>query len=359
MIVAPSFKIGGIQRELSTLANEFVKADIQVTYLSLLNSDRHFELDERVNVIVPSGKRGKSLISKIIYRMFLPLFIRENIKKFRPQVVYSSADTFNPIVILASLRTGVKVVVKDVTKPDRHFAWFTRVGKKYLYPKADGFIAQTNSAARFYANMFNNRLNTTVIGSMIEHISDVPVTNREKIILQVGRVSIEKGQDRIIEIFNLVKKKEDWKLYITSFGPLLETVKNKVKELGLEDSVEFVGFVDDLSELYSKAAIFVIPSRMEGFPNALIEAMSHGTPSVVFDTFPADEIIEQGKTGFIVSDGDYQGFANSLQQLMQDESLRMQIGEEGKSVNQRFSVQELSKATEEFLFNDHKCSNQS
>ena len=200
--------------------------------------DGQFELDERVKLIVPSRKRGKSLISKIIYRILLPFFIRENIKKLQPQVVYSSADTFNPIVILASLGTGVKVVVKDVTKPDRHFAWFTRVGKKYLYPKADGFIAQTNSAARFYANMFNNRLNTIVIGSMIEHVPDVPVSNRGKVILQVGRVSIEKGQDRINFVSRNDVRNRDQNL--KSFKTLLQEIVKRWPEVRFMSTDNFV-----------------------------------------------------------------------------------------------------------------------
>lgn len=351
LIVTPSFKIGGIQRELSTLANVFVERGIEVTYLSLLNSVCHFELDPRVKTIVPERKRRNHIVSKFIFRLLLPFFIRKNIKKSNAQVVYSSADTFNPIVILAALGLKVRVVVKDVTKPDRHFALITRIGKKLLYPKSDGFIAQTKSAADFYSKKFNNKLNLTVIGSMIKPVEHIDHSKREKIILQVGRVSIEKGQDRMIEIFNLIQDKKDWKMCITSIGPLLDTVKQQVKDLGLEDFVKFLGFVEDLEELYSKASIFVMPSRIEGFPIALIEAMANGLPPVVFNTFPANEIIQENISGYIIEDGDNKTFANRLKRLMEDNSLRIQMGDKARSDIKRFSVTELSKVTEDFLFN--------
>jgi GalNAc-alpha-(1->4)-GalNAc-alpha-(1->3)-diNAcBac-PP-undecaprenol alpha-1,4-N-acetyl-D-galactosaminyltransferase len=77
----------------------------------------------------------------------------------------------------------------------------------------------------------------------------------------------------------------------------------------LKNSVKLLGYVDDLDELYNKASIFVMPSRYEGYPNALIEAMSAKLPCVVFDSFPAEEIIEDKVSGFIIEDGDYESFA--------------------------------------------------
>lgn len=341
MVVSPSFHLGGIERTVSNLSNYFVTQNIDVSFVSLLRGDVFFELDKRIKVFFPTFQRKGNILNLVFYRLRLVLFLRSQIRKNTPDCILSMSDTFNGIVILGVLGLNVKVFIGDVTKPDRYFKWSTRLMKEYLYPYSNGFIAQTESAAEFYRRKFKDKLKIKVIHGAVKEVKTDYHIERESLIIVVGRLSIEKGQDRMIEIFEKVKNRMGWKLCFTADGPLKETLKAKIIEKNLSDEIILLGKVEDLDELYAKASIFAMPSRMEGFPNALCEAMVAGLPCICFDSFPAHEIIEDGIDGFIVKDGDYDAFANTIENLIESQSLRLEIGRNAQNINERLNLQKI------------------
>jgi GalNAc-alpha-(1->4)-GalNAc-alpha-(1->3)-diNAcBac-PP-undecaprenol alpha-1,4-N-acetyl-D-galactosaminyltransferase len=338
LIVSPSFHVGGIERTLSTLANFFISKNIEVVFVSCLGGEVFFELDKRITIIEPPFSRKGNILKLIFYRLRLISYIRQNYKKHQPDVVLSMSDTFNPIVIIANLGLPFKVFVGDVTRPDRKFKWTTKMGKKIFYPYTTGFIAQTDWAANYYRKEFKNKLNIKVIHGAVKavQIYEVP---KQNLIINVGRLSPEKGQDRMIAIFASLKNKASWKLGLTADGPLKKKLERMVVEMGLEEEVIFLGRVDNLDLLYSEASIFALPSRMEGFPNALCEAMAAGLPSVSFDSFPVAEIIQDNEDGFIIQDGDLVGFAMTIDTLIADKTLREKIGKKAMKISERLDIE--------------------
>jgi glycosyltransferase involved in cell wall biosynthesis len=350
-IVCPSFHVGGIERTLSVLANYFVTQNVKVTFISLLKGEVYFELDPCVNVIMPDFERKGNSITLALYRLRLIPFLRNEIKASRAQYVLSMADTFNPMVILATLALGKKVYIGDVTKPDRKFSFSTKIGKKLLYPFSTGFIAQTKSAAKYYKSKFGNKLNIRVINGSIKPIKkyDIP---RKNLILNVGRLSIEKGPDRLIEVFSLLKNKEGWTLGLTAGGPMKKALEVMVLDKKLQDTIVFLGNVENLDKLYAEASIFVLPSRMEGFPNALCEAMAAGLPCICFDSFPADEIITNGFDGVIIEEGDIQTMAGQIQYLMDNKVEREEMGKNALEIGNRLSVEKIGKEVLSFIISN-------
>jgi len=347
-IVCPSFHVGGIERTLSVLANYFVTQNVKVTFISLLQGEVYFELDPRVNVIMPDFERKGSSIMLALYRLRLILFLRNEINASRTQYVLSMADTFNPLVILATLALGKKVYIGDVTKPDRKFSFSTKIGKKLLYPFSTGFIAQTKSAAKYYETQFGKKLNIRVINGSIKPIEIYNIP-RKNLILNVGRLSIEKGPDRLIEAFSLLANTEGWTLGLTADGPMKKTLEEMVLDKKLNDKVIFLGNVENLDKLYAEASIFVLPSRMEGFPNALCEAMAAGLPCICFDSFPADEIITNGFDGIIIQEGDIHTMASQIQYLMDNKVAREEIGKNAREIGNRLSFDKIGKEVLDFI----------
>jgi glycosyltransferase involved in cell wall biosynthesis len=92
-----------------------------------------------------------------------------------------------------------------------------------------------------------------------------------------------------------------------------------------------------------------MPSRMEGFPNALCEAMAAGLPSISFNSFPVDEIIKDGEDGFIIPDGDYKLFGEKLELLMKDEGLRSIVGNKAMEIKERLSINTIGNKFIEFM----------
>ncbi|WP_290708932.1 glycosyltransferase, partial [Flavihumibacter sp. CACIAM 22H1] len=105
-----------------------------------------------------------------------------------------------------------------------------------------------------------------------------------------------------------------------------------------------------LSAYYSDSSIFVIPSRSEGFPNALIEAMAAGLPPVSYNFIGGpEEIIEPGKNGFLVEEGDIKGLAHAINKLASDKELRISIGNAAKQARFVYSNERITKRIAQFL----------
>ena len=347
-LVSPSFNIGGIERTMTTLANYFVSQGCKVSFLSCLDGTPYYTMDNSIVIYSPVKKRAKGSFGKILSYLRLVFFIRETLKKNNPDRVLCMADSYNPIVILASLGLRVPVFIGDVTKPDRHFNLFVRLGKRFLYPKSAGFIAQTNHAANFYRKKFGNKLNLTVINGAVKEmvLHNIPKKN---LIISVGRLSFEKGPDRLINAFSLTNCKNDWKLAFTSDGPMRDQLIKLTRNSEVDRNTLFLGKIDDIDRLYSEAKIFILPSRMEGFPNALCEAMASGLPCICFDSFPAHEIITNGWDGIIVKDGDIREMAKQIDLLAENEELRNKLGENALQIRERLNTEKIGQQVLNFI----------
>ena len=115
-------------------------------------------------------------------------------------------------------------------------------------------------------------------------------------------------------------------------------------------NVEFIGNVEDIEAYYEKAALFVLPSRNEGFGMVLIEAMAYENPVVSFSckAGPKD-IITDGKDGFLVPTGDFKDFASKMRCLMENKELREEMGRKAKESTKRFQVEGILDKWEDLL----------
>lgn len=146
----------------------------------------------------------------------------------------------------------------------------------------------------------------------------------------LGRIERSKG---IFTILDIVKDLESgFVLHIVGDGPNLEEARDKARVLGLSDDVIFHGkcIHKDFIKLY-KPDIFVFPTkRIEGFPMVLVESMFAGLPVVAFNMGGVSDAVEDGKTGYLVKEGDTKEFKKRLIELMSDPSLRFILGKNAK-----------------------------
>lgn len=167
-----------------------------------------------------------------------------------------------------------------------------------------------------------------------------------KRVIAVGRLDYQKGFDYLIDAWSLVAEKhKDWHLNIFGEGDLRKVLHNQIEGLGLQNCITLCGRTSDIEKEYAKHSIFVLSSRGEGFGLVLVEAASCGLPLVSFDCPSGpSEIIEDGKNGFLVEKvGDVQTMADRICRLIENESLRRQMGENAKSMVNKFSVDEIKE----------------
>jgi glycosyltransferase involved in cell wall biosynthesis len=140
-------------------------------------------------------------------------------------------------------------------------------------------------------------------------------------------------------------------LVILGDGPERDALQRRAAELGLKDAVLMPGVVKLPEQWLQHAELFVLSSRFEGFPNALLEAMQCGLPVAAFDcpSGPA-EIVRHEHTGLLVSAGDVAALAAAIARLAGDEDLSRRLGREAAAdVASRFSLQHIASMWEELL----------
>jgi phosphatidyl-myo-inositol dimannoside synthase len=141
-----------------------------------------------------------------------------------------------------------------------------------------------------------------------------------------------KGHDQLIRAWPLVRRLvPDAQLIITGTGDDVPRFQAAAAETGCGEAILFAGRVSDatLDMLYARAALFAMPGRGEGFGLVYLEAMCHGLPCIAGTEDAAQEVVEQGKTGFLVNPDNIPELAETLIQLLVNPSLRKEMGEAG------------------------------
>jgi glycosyltransferase involved in cell wall biosynthesis len=217
-----------------------------------------------------------------------------------------------------------------------------------MNPKAAGFIAQTSRAFEAKKKQFGAQFNQVVIPNAIREIKK---TNepKENIILYVGRFSWEKNPIALLQAFSSIENKSNWKLVMAGDGPQCEEMKDKASVLGVKESVIFLGAINDVDHWLNKASIFVLPSVLEGFPNALCEAMGAGLPVICFDSIPYESIITPDIDGIVIPYNDTEALASALNNLMEDQPRQFTMGERAYSKSRNWEVEKIVTKYSEFL----------
>ncbi|MCX4342806.1 MAG: glycosyltransferase [Kineothrix sp.] len=225
-------------------------------------------------------------------KLFLAsLQMRKWKRRYQIDVAVSFMEEFNYLNILSKGRE--KVITRVCTILSQEGEWVNLFFRKdivhFFYPKSDRIVVMSEYAKRdMYCN-FNipmNKMvkipNPVVTGNTQE--SSMGLEYGDKVIITVGRLAPEKQQERIIRAFSYVAASEkDARLLILGTGPNEGYLKNIAYKHKVKENVIFAGFKSDVAHYLKNSRIFVLASRLEGFPNGMIEAMANGLPVVTTD----------------------------------------------------------------------------
>jgi glycosyltransferase involved in cell wall biosynthesis len=171
-------------------------------------------------------------------------------------------------------------------------------------------------------------------------------------VVAAGRLTRQKGFGRLVAAWAIVARKHpDWKLDIFGAGDQA-SLQGRIDKRQLSDVITLRGFTADPYSHFAESAIYAMSSRSEGFPMVLLEAMGCGLPLVSFDcpTGPAD-IIQDGRNGLLVPDGDIKGLGAALNRLIENPELRRQMGAAGVEMAKQYEPDHVA-ARWERLFED-------
>lgn len=208
---------------------------------------------------------------------------------------------------------------------------------KRYFADADLLLALTAADADAWA--FDTMSNAGAMPNPL-HVTPGSVSPRtEPVVVRLGRLSFEKGQDMLLESWaEVAPRHPSWRLRLYGSGPEEADLRRRAAELGLEGSVEFPGATSDIEGALTGASIFALSSREEGFPMSIMEAMAYGLPTVAFDCAPGvRELLTDGDDGLVVTPGNTIEFAAALDRLMSAPELRHSLGETARESVRRFA----------------------
>jgi glycosyltransferase involved in cell wall biosynthesis len=348
---------GGAARVAVQLAGAWAEQGRRVT---LLTTDQGLEpspytLHPRVSHR-PLGLRGDSRhpLEAAWRNLTRVLRLRRALRASHPDLIVSFIDRNNILCLLATraLRP-IPILVAERTDPQVRplgAAWaFLR---RLTYPWADGLVTQTRQALAFFPAPVRAR-GWIIPNPALRPAADSPAPGPRPrpLILTLGRLSWVKGHDQLIEAFALLAGTfPEWDLRIHGEGPEREALQARIHAHGLGHRITLGPAIADVGSCLRDADLFVLPSRAEGFPNALAEAMAWGLPVLSCDcpSGPSD-LIRHGVDGLLVPPGDVPALAGAMGTLLGDTALRARLAARAPDVLTRFSPSRVMALWEEAL----------
>lgn len=348
-IIEVMYNSGGMERVLSVCANSLCQ-DLDVSIVTLYQKGRptYFPLDNRIHCY-DLGLEG------VANRTLLKERLTEFLMSHHFDIVISMGGI--DMYYLHSIKDGSRKIVWF------HFA--INIAETTWVGPNPGIAKKMKAKIQTWRRIYHARKydNIVVISkadleSWKNHTDKVlciynPVTidcsamadNCAKAVISVGRLDYQKGYDYLIDTWKRVAEKHpDWKLRIFGEGPLRNQLQKQIDQQQLSTIITLCGRASNIAEKYVEHSIYVMSSRAEGFPLALLEASACGLPLIAFDCPSGPgEIIEDGRNGYLIPKvGDIEGMANAICKLIEEKELRQEMGAKALERADSFSVKKVS-----------------
>lgn len=375
--VGTTLGIGGIQRVITFFANELVK-EHEVTISSFDTpekiSNSVYKLDENINFVeFPKSKIASNILYRIIRKILFkvvrndkfleridfPKFMRKRLVTFFNQGEY---DVVIGVAWLHSLWLAmVAPEIKARTigwQHNSYDAYFCTPGRyawkkdnlfrKYLSNLDEYVVLNEITKEKIDANF---GIDSTVIYNPKSYISKEKSDMRNKVFLAAGRMVYAKGVDTLVEAFKIfAQKNSDWKLLLVGDGEELPTIKDKIKEYGLEKRILTPGKTSNIKKYFLQSSVLLLPSRWEGMPMIGLEALEMGCPIIAYDIDAMGPIISDGFNGLIVKGNqDVNAYAQAMLEIAEDQALRDQMHQAALQKANQFSVGKIMSEWEKIL----------
>lgn len=381
----PGFNPGGAERQIVNLAGELAARGLQVTLLHTqkdLHAAWYLDALRGKGVAVVHGMRPDFLKQGILlskqhadFYAGIPapsslrlglLYLAGAFSFLKPDIVHSYLDVTNCTAGCAAVLADVPVHLASFRNLDPVTRKSEEAGPalplyQYLLAHArPHFEANSRQGAVRYARWLGinpgkiayapNGFDPAALRP--QGVPDAPPAVRENlgippsapVLLSLSRFKWAKAPESMLDVFARVHAaRPDSHFLIAGNGMTNDAaMADMVRERGLDSHVHLLGVQADVGVLLSSADVFLLPSRVEGFPNAIMEAMAFGLPVVASNVGGVPDLVRHGEDGFLHEAEDVDGMARSVIALLADAGLRVRFGEAGRRrIAGEFSLRKL------------------
>ena len=339
ILLTSSLTAGGAERVATTLCNAWAERGDRVTLIPTFSGGGQpfYKISNTVELIYLANVVGikKNPVVGYAQRLFA---LRRLIAERRPDVIISFLENVNVAAIIASAFLRIPLIIcerNDPSSEPRSKFWEFACRSTYRY--ADMLTVQTEAVAekvmQIYPRLKQVRSIPNPLPDGTVAIAKSGLYRRRKTLLSLGRLVAQKQVNITINAFAEVAPYfEKWDLHIYGEGPLKIKIEEQICNLGLQERVFLKGLTAEPWQIMADSDAFVMTSKYEGFPNALLEAMSVGLPCVVFDCPSGPrEITSNGKYAMLVKLDDQNGLITALEKIMSNESFGVELGNQARA----------------------------
>lgn len=331
---------GGAERVIASLANTYCKEGDDVSIITLDNTSSGYQLDERVkHVRLNLAGKSRSKLEALSRNLRIIRHLREEVlcKQYDAVIAFDLRLT---VLLQCAVPFGrkFKIISSERANPNqRKLPKIVRLCYDWFIPRVDGFVFQTERVSLCYPKKLR-QIGTVIHNGIFPEIlpaGDLPNTERRyKDICAIGRLSHQKGYDILLQAFaTFWKSHPEHHLHIYGEGKLRQEISTQILQLGLGACVTLHGSTPDVMFQVADMGMFILSSRYEGMPNALMEAMACGLPCIAADCdFGPAELLHDGENGLLVPVEDPNALANAMSRIADDKDLASRLSENARNI---------------------------
>ncbi|MFT2011407.1 glycosyltransferase [Pontibacter sp. 13R65] len=317
---------GGIQRMLINCAEYFSRNGHDVSIILMKNEGEYLDTVDKNVKIIPfrSTKKIK------LFDSFKRILVKEEF-----DILFTASPPLNIFAVICKLLVNIKtkIVISENNNTISLFRQNNKItisrltffGIPLFYRYADCIVAVSKGLSdnlssiaqipsRKIKTIYNPAYTNQLTQRMHEEVEHPWILNKEvPVLINVARLANAKNQKLLIHAVARVLKSKKIKLIIVGEGPLREMLQGEINKLGLQESIDLVGFQINPVAWVAKSDLFVLSSDFEGFGMVVVEALATGITVVTTkcDFGPA-EIVNEGEYGYLASVGDEEDLANKI-----------------------------------------------
>lgn len=342
--ILDTMQYGGAAKKISLIANELAQRNHKITIITDTSLPIGFELSDKIKVLplIKNTNFKKNQISKFRHKL---LQIRNLVSSCKPDIVVSVLPHVSFYTKISLIGKKIPIVFSDETsfaRKDNKFIYFIR---HYFYNFADRVVVLTENDVKLLGRNIPKKI---AIHNPVKYPSyNYDFSNKKKTILAIGPLKewYIKGFDLLFKAFSKIAHKyPDWNIAIA--GDDREPYKTEVLNLAIKErisnQVRLLGFQKDIYDIMRSSSIYALSSRIEGFSLSLVEALSQGCSCIAFENHGViQEVSCGGKGVVIIKDKDVDSFSAALEKLMNDETYRKELAQEGRKCITEYEINSI------------------